>query len=64
VGKCLSFRKFQIIFVYSGPHLVAITPASLGQPAQQRAKMVGESWDVFTKQVFVEKHISSIMCEQ
>jgi len=25
--------------------------------------MVGESWDVFTKQVFGEKHISGIMCE-
>jgi len=25
--------------------------------------LVGESWDAFTKQVLVEKHISGIMCE-
>jgi len=31
--------------------------------AQQRTKTVGKSWDVFTKQVFVEKHISGIMYE-
>jgi len=25
--------------------------------------MVGDSWNVFTKRVLVEKHISGIMCE-
>jgi len=25
--------------------------------------MVGESWDVFTKRVLVEKHISCMMCK-
>jgi len=25
--------------------------------------MIGESWNAFTKQAFVEKHISGIMCE-
>jgi len=25
--------------------------------------MVGKSWEVFTKRVLVEKHISGIMCE-
>jgi len=30
---------------------------------QQRTKVVGESWDLFTKRVLVEKHISGIMYE-
>jgi len=25
--------------------------------------MVGESWDIFTKRVLVEKHISGVMCK-
>jgi len=31
--------------------------------AQQRTKMVGENWDVFTKRVLVEKLINDIMFE-
>jgi len=30
---------------------------------QQRTKVVGDSWEVFTKRVLVEKHIIGIMYE-
>jgi len=47
--------------------LALITPASLltstSAAIQQRTTMVGESWDLFKKRVFGEKHISGIMCE-
>jgi len=56
----LFFRKFQAIFVRKSfvltPHLFSITPTSTSA-----AKKVGESWDVFTKRVFVENNISGIM---
>jgi len=36
---------------------------SLRQPVRQRNSMVGDSWDVFTKRVLGEKHISGMMCQ-
>jgi len=43
------FGKFQAIFVQKNFYLYLITPASILQPAQQKTKMIVESWDVFYK---------------
>jgi len=59
----LAFKKFQAIFVRKNfilrsplvlKHLCVLTSTS-------EAKNAAKSWNLFTKRVLVEKHISSIM---
>jgi len=55
------FEKILGYFRVLRPPLVFNQICLLTSATQQRTKMVGGSWDVFTKRVLVEKHINGIM---